>query len=125
MPSTPSGIQTGSSITPRPEVRIFSEAAIDAMVARHQRINLEEGLMAGYRIQLFASPTLSETRAARDMFMATFPGWSVEIALEEPDFKLLTGAYLDRFDAYWAWQTLVPEYPGSFLVRQLIPVADL
>lgn len=119
----------GSGASPegatRGEVRIFSDPVIDALVAEHQRVNLEEGTVVGQRIQVFASPVLAETRAARAMFLESFPEWTAEIVLEAPDFKLLVGAYTDRFEAHRAWQTLIPEYPGSFLVRQLLPVSEL
>lgn len=115
----------GDSGSRRAEVRIFSSPMIDALLAEHQRVNLEEGTVVGYRIQLFASPTLADTRAARSMFLETFPGWEAEIVLEAPDFKLQVGAYEDRFDAHRAWQQLIPEYPGSFLVRTLLPVHRL
>jgi hypothetical protein len=115
----------GDSGTRRAQVRIFASPMIDALLAEHQRVNLEEGTVLGYRIQLFASPTLAETRAVRSMFQETFPGWETEIVLEAPDFKLQVGAYSDRFEAHRAWQVLIPEYPGAFLVRSLLPVHRL
>lgn len=121
---SPDGTQRNAA-SRRAQVRIFSSPMIDALLAEHQRANLEEGTVVGYRIQLFASPTLAETRAARSMFQQTFPGWEAEIVLEAPDFKLQVGAYADRFEAHKAWQVLIPEYPGSFLVKSLLPVHRL
>ena len=96
-----------------------------AAFQRLYELRVEEGTVLGYRIQLFASPTLAETRAVRSMFQETFPGWETEIVLEAPDFKLQVGAYSDRFEAHRAWQVLIPEYPGAFLVRSLLPVHRL
>lgn len=107
------------------ETRLFVPREIREMVEMHKRINLEEGVLAGYRIQVFASPVIDEVRQARNRFEAEYGGFGSRIVLQEPDFKLFAGRYVDRFDAYRDLQTLIPDYPGAFIVRDLIDVSEL
>ena len=106
-------------------VRVYAAPEIDQMVERHKKINLETGVMAGYRIQIYANPDYNSARKKKTEFDLEFEDYRSVIVLEEPDFKVFVGQYLDRFDAYHDLQQLIPEYPGAFLVKDLIDVGDL
>ena len=106
-------------------VRVYAAPEIDQMVERHKKINLEAGVMAGYRIQIYANPDYNSARKKKTEFDEEFENYSSVIVLEEPDFKVFVGQYLDRFDAYYYLQQLIPDYPGAFLVKDLIDVGDL
>jgi hypothetical protein len=106
-------------------VQIYSTPDIEAMIAEHKKINRERGVLAGYRIQIYSSSVLRETREARDEFGLNFPEMEARIILEEPDFKLVVGQYLDRFSAQKDLQTLIADFPGAFLIKDLIDITDL
>ncbi len=107
------------------DVRVVAPSSVQRMLAEHQRINRENGVMAGFRIQIYASPIMSKCKDARATFQQSFPDIPSDVVLEQPDFKLLAGHYIDRFDAHRDLQRIVSQYPGAFLVRQLVAIADL
>jgi hypothetical protein len=116
---------TRSSFSQVSDIKVIASPEIENMVARHQQINREEGVLSGYRIQIFASPILAKSREAQNSCLMSNPDFSTQIVLEEPDFKVLVGYYLNRLDANADFQRVVTQYPGAFLVRQLIPISDL
>jgi hypothetical protein len=107
------------------DVRLFASPEIERMVQEHRRINEEEGALSGYRIQLFASPVYARSREFLAGFATEYPETPATIVLEEPDFKVMAGAYTDRFDAHRELAALQARYPGAFLVRQLVRIAEL
>jgi hypothetical protein len=111
--------------TPPGDVRLFAPPEIERMVQEHRRINEEEGALSGYRIQLFASPVYARSREFLAGFATEYPDISVQILLEEPDFKVMAGAYTDRFEAHRELVELQGRHPGAFLVRQLVRIAEL
>ncbi|MBI1193628.1 MAG: hypothetical protein GC205_10705 [Bacteroidetes bacterium] len=107
------------------DIRVVVAPEVEAMVAEHIRINQESGVVAGYRVQVYGNAVLSRSRDVKATVEMTFPDLDVQVVLEEPDFKVVIGNYLDRFDAYRDLQRVLPQFPGAFLVRQIIPISEL
>ncbi|MFT7587995.1 MAG: hypothetical protein ACI959_000201 [Limisphaerales bacterium] len=109
----------------RGDISVIVSPHVDYMVQRHQQLNQRGGVLAGYRIQVFASAVMSQVQSKRAGFYSRFPKFSTEIVLEEPDFKLVFGNYVDRFDAWRDLQLVLKKYPGSFIRQDLIRVSKL
>ena len=113
------------SFSQNSEIRVVVPPEVEAMVAEHIRINQENGVVAGYRVQVYGNPVLSRSRDVKANVEMSFPDLDVQVVLEEPDFKVVIGNYQDRFEAYRDLQRVLPQYSGAFLVRQLIPISEL
>jgi hypothetical protein len=107
------------------EIRVVAPPEVEAMVEEHIRINQENGVVAGYRVQVYANPVLSRARDIKAQVEMAFPDLDVQVVLEEPDFKVVVGNHQSRFEAFRDLQKVLPVFPGSFLLRQLIAVSDL
>jgi hypothetical protein len=107
------------------EIRVVAPPEVEAMVEEHIRINQESGVVAGYRVQVYANPVLARARDIKAQVELAFPELDVQVVLEEPDFKVVVGNHQSRFAAYRDLQKVLPHFPGSFIVRQLIAVSDL
>ncbi len=107
------------------DIRVVVPPEVEAMVAEHVRINQANGVVAGYRVQVYGNAVLSRSRDVKANVEMSFPDLEVQVVLEEPDFKVVIGNYQDRFEAYGDLQRVLPQFPGAFLVRQLIPISEL
>jgi|GEM_PF-138816 len=119
------GLMALEGLAQSSELRVVAPPEVEAMVDEHVRINQENGVVAGYRVQVYANPVLSRARDIKAQVEMVFPDLDVQVVLEEPDFKVVVGNHQSRFAAFRDLQKVLHVFPGSFLVRQLIAVSDL
>ena len=118
---------------------IFTFLFVSAFTQRNISFNLETGIDAleqqyvdswkkirkidGFRIQITTfsgvnSRVLIENTA--EQFKQQFPDTPFYITYFEPNYRLRTGNYLTKLEAYNALRFIAPLFPGSFVVKDLV-----
>ncbi len=104
------------------EVNIIKDARIDAMV-RKQGAPIPPAnapQMVGYRVQLFFDSDKKLVDEARSKFLAQFPKVDTYIVFTGPNFVLKAGDFRSLLEAERVRETLLREFPISFVIKELI-----
>jgi hypothetical protein len=121
--------QTISSTKPGwGKVTLNQEPRIEALVGKHIAINQKAKGFPGYRVQVyFGSGTDAKSVAnkIRTELNNQFPDMSSYLIYEAPYFKVRVGDYRNRNEAYKAFKILQGNYPGAFIVDDLIGLPRL
>ncbi len=104
------------------EVNIIKDARIDAMVRKQGTpvppANAPQ--MVGYRVQLFFDSDKQLVDEARSKFIAQFPKVDTYIVFTGPNFVLKAGDFRSLLEAERVRETLLHEFPTSFVIKELI-----
>ena len=79
----------------------------------------------GSRIQIFFTAKKSMALEVKTTFMEKFPDYVVLMDYDPPNFKVLAGAFRTKLQAEKLLELVREEFPGSFLVTDNIPLAEL
>jgi hypothetical protein len=104
------------------EVTIIIDARIDALV-RKQGAPIPPAnapQMVGYRVQLFFDSDKQLVDEARSKFIAQFPKVDTYIVFTGPNFVLKAGDFRSLLEAERVRETLLREFPTSFVIKELI-----
>jgi hypothetical protein len=95
---------------------------IDALIERHKR--MDEGrdsrMVHGFRIQLYAGLERMASDKIKTNFLSMYPDIAVYQSYSRPTFKVRIGDYLTRSEAEVFSQRLKHQFPGAFVVNELI-----
>jgi hypothetical protein len=122
------GNQTG-------KLAINQELPLDTLISRHIlanknlfKVNNHYG-MEGCRIQIYASSNRNareESNKARAEFMSKFPDIvSYPLYAEPGYFKVRVGDFRTRIEAFKLFQLISKEFPGAYIVPDVINFPDL
>ncbi len=104
------------------EVNIIKDARIDAMVRKQGTpvppANAPQ--MVGYRVQLFFDSDKQLVDEARSKFITQFPKVDTYIVFTGPNFVLKAGDFRSLLEAERVRETLLHEFPTSFVIKELI-----
>ncbi len=109
--------QTGS-------IQIIDHAGANALVDRHIYFNKQHSELPGWRIQIFASPSMTEAKNSKAEFLQKYDEKSATIVFEAPDYKVRIGNFLNRFDANRDFQEVIINYPNAFICKDLVNISD-
>lgn len=79
----------------------------------------------GSRVQIFFTAKKSMALEVKTTFMEKFPDYVVLVDYDPPNFKVLAGAFRTKLQAEKLLELVREEFPGSFLVTDNIPLAEL
>ena len=104
------------------EVTIIKDARIDAMVRKLGTPvpPANSPQMVGYRVQLFFDSDKQLVDEARSKFSSQFPKVDTYIVFTGPNFVLKAGDFRSLLEAERVRETLLREFPTSFVIKELI-----
>jgi hypothetical protein len=117
-----------SSKTGWGKVTLNQEPRLEALVGKHISINQKAKGFPGFRVQVyFGSGTDAKSMAnkIRAELNNKFPDMSSYLIYEAPYFKVRIGDYRNRNEAYKAFKMVQENYPGAFIVDDLIGLPRL
>ena len=85
---------------------------------------LETGV-PGSRVQIFFTAKKNQALETKTTFMETFPDYVVIVDYDPPNFKVLAGAFRTKLQAEKLLKLVRDKFPGSFIVKDNIPIAEL
>lgn len=82
---------------------------------------LKESTYRGWRIVVGITRERREIDAMQREFKQNFSDYSIEWVYSNPFYRLLSGTYLNRWDAMTDLEVIRREYPGAFEMNADIP----
>ena len=108
-----------------PAQEIIEEPQITRMMESYQRYNESHQEVRGWRIQILATTDRRQMESARGKFRARYPAYKLEFTHRNPYYNLKTGAFLTRQEARPLLKKLQRDYPGAFLVSDVIELQEV
>jgi hypothetical protein len=104
------------------EVTIIKDVRIDALVKKQGTPTPPASTpqIAGYRVQLFFDSDKQLVDEARSKFISQFPKVDTYILFTAPNFVLKVGDFRTMLEAERVRESLLREFPTSFVVKELI-----
>lgn len=110
------------------KVTLVQDPKIESWVGKHIDINQKAKGFPGYRVQVyFGSGTDAKNIAnkIRTDLNKEYTDWSSYLSYEAPYFKVRIGDFRNRNEAYKAFKIIQSNYPGAFIVEDLITLPSL
>jgi hypothetical protein len=104
------------------DVKIIKDPRIDALVKKQGTPVPPSStpLISGFRVQLFFESDKQLVDEARSRFVSQFPTVDTYVVFTAPNFVLKVGDFRTLLDAERMRETLLKEFPASFVVKELI-----
>ena len=111
-----------SAFSQEGDVKIIKDSRIDALVKKQGTPNppATSPQLIGYRVQLFFDSDKQLVDDARSKFIALFPKVDTYIVFTAPNFVLKVGDFRTLLEAERIRETLLREFPTSFVIKELI-----
>jgi hypothetical protein len=103
-------------------VEIFKDPRIDGLI-RKQGLAIPPATspqLPGFRVQLFFDADRKKIDEARSKFIAAFPKVDSYVIYNAPNYFLKVGDFRTSLEAERVKETLVKDFPTSFIVKELI-----
>jgi len=110
------------------KVTILQESRIEGIISKHIEINQKAKGFPGYRVQVYfgsGSDAKSIANKVRSELNNQFPDMGSYLLYEAPYFKVRIGDFRNRNEAYKAFKLIQGNYPGAFIVEDLIGMPPL
>ncbi|MBL4754434.1 MAG: SPOR domain-containing protein [Flavobacteriales bacterium] len=104
-------------------ITIIEDERIAKLVQTH--IGTQPRGVPGYRVQVFFTAKKAIALDKKTIFMEKFPEFIAEVDYDDPHFKVVAGAFRFRIQADKLLRLVREEFPGSFIVTDNIPPAQL
>lgn len=103
-------------------VEIIKDQRIDGLV-RKQGVIIPPATspqLPGYRVQLFFDSDRKAVDEARNKFVSSFPKIDSYVIYNAPNYFLKVGDFRTQLEAERVKDTLVRDFPTSFIVKEMI-----
>lgn len=110
------------------KVTLIQDPKIESWVGKHIEINQKVKGFPGFRVQVYFGSGSDAKNAAnkiRTELNKEYKDWSSYLSYEAPYFKVRVGDFRDRNEAYKAFKIIQSNYPGAFIVEDLISLPSL
>lgn len=104
------------------EPRFAVTEQLDAVLDSIDRINLEQGLIDGFTIQLYSGLNRDEALNAKKQIATTMPELDSEMQYVQPNFRVRVGKYYSRLDAHKDFMAVKRFFPKAILIPERIPI---
>lgn len=106
-------------------VTIVQDKRVNQLVNRHVDNNkAERGLMPGFRVQIFFGASKKSALKVKAGFVEKLPDYEGYVIYDAPYFKVRVGDFRTHLEAQKLHKELYEEYPGAFIVKDMIPIPD-
>jgi hypothetical protein len=111
-----------SAFSQEGDVKIIKDSRIDVLVKKQGTPNppATTPQLMGYRVQLFFDSDKQLVDDARSKFIGQFPKVDTYVVFTAPNFVLKVGDFRTLLEAERIRETLLREFPTSFVIKELI-----
>jgi hypothetical protein len=104
------------------DVEIMKDPRIDGLIRKQGLVTppATSPQLPGYRVQLFFDADRKKIDDARSKFIAAFPKVDSYVIYNAPNYFLKVGDFRTSLEAERVKETLVKDFPTSFIVKELI-----
>ena len=112
------GAQASSNIRP-------IKAPLDAVLDSIDRINLSNGLIDGFTIQLYSGVKREEALSIKKEMSLVLPKDDAEVQYVQPNFRVRAGKYINRIEAQKDYITIKRHFPSAIVIPDRIPIREI
>lgn len=98
-------------------VVVEEDDPIGAMMDRYIELNKSKSVIAGWRVQIMASPDRQRLESVKQSFQYRYPSIPVDWVHSAPYYKLRAGAFATKLEALRLKYILEQDYPRIYLVK--------
>lgn len=109
-------------------INLHQDSSLYCLVKKHIKVNEEIEGIPGYRIQIFFGSGRNAKKQAlkiKSDFLLKHPELKIYLLFKSPYFKLHAGDYRTKYEAMKDLKLLKEEYPGCFIVKDIIKFPEL
>lgn len=104
------------------EARHAINASLDAVLDSIDRINLSNGLVDGFTIQLYSGIKREEALNVKKQLATSMPDMDADVQFVQPNFRVRSGKYLNRLDAHKDYMAVKKYFPNAVIIPDRIPI---
>lgn len=104
------------------EARHSVNQALDAVLDSIDRINLANGVVEGFTIQLYSGVQRDEALDVKKQIATVLPQLDADMQFVQPNFRVRAGKYLNRFEAQKDYMTVKKYFPNAIIIPERIPI---
>ncbi len=104
------------------EARHAITETLDGILDSISMINLAEGTVDGYTIQLFSGPNLERAMNSRKELAIAMPEMKAELEYVQPNYKVRTGEYYTRLEAQPDYLAIKRHFPNAIVLPNRIRI---
>jgi hypothetical protein len=122
-----SGLNNGQTQASRnPTVYLEARHAVnqnlDAVLDSIDRINLSNGLVDGFTIQLYSGIQRDEALNVKKQIATAMPELDADLQFVQPNFRVRAGKYLNRLEAQKDFMAVKKLFPNAVIIPERIPI---
>jgi hypothetical protein len=102
---------------------VIQDARVDSLVMLHKKINSNDSLVPGYRVQIFfESGNYSKDLAMQtaEEFQESYPNIRYYLSFSEPYYRIRVGDFRTLIEAKGFLMSIIGKYPAAFEVKDRI-----
>lgn len=107
------------------EARQAINAPLDAVLDSIDRINLSNGLIDGFTIQLYSGVKREEALSIKKEMSLVLPKVDAEVQYVQPNFRVRAGKYINRIEAQKDYITIKRHFPSAIVIPDRIPIREI
>ena len=104
---------------------IIQDRRIDSLVNRQAILNDLKKTIPGYRVQIYSGPQRSKANEVKADFSGNFSDIPAYLVYQQPNFKIRTGNFRTKLEAYKFMKSLPYQFANSFIVNDEIVIPEL
>lgn len=104
------------------EARHSVNDALNTVLDSIDRINVSNGLVDGYTIQLYSGVKREEALNVKKQLAIAMPDMDASIQYVQPNFRVRIGKYIDRLKAYKDYMAVKKYFPNAIIIPERIPI---
>jgi hypothetical protein len=107
------------------EARQAINEPLDAVLDSIDRINLSNGTIDGFTIQLYSGVKREEALSIKKEMAFVLPKVDAEVQYVQPNFRVRAGKYIDRIEAQKDYMTIKKHFPSAIVIPDRIPISEI
>jgi hypothetical protein len=104
------------------EARHAVNESLDAVLDSIDRINLHNGLVDGFTIQLYSGIQRDEALNVKKQIATSMPDLDADLQFVQPNFRVRAGKYLNRLEAQKDYMAVKKLFPNAVIIPERIPI---
>lgn len=104
------------------EPKFAVNQSLDAVLDSISSINLNNGLIDGFTIQVYSGIKREEALNAKKQLAISLPGLDSEVQYVQPNFRVRAGKYYDRFQAQKDYLAIKKFFPNAIVLPERISI---
>lgn len=104
------------------EARHAVNGSLDAVLDSIDRINLKNGFVDGFTIQLYSGIRREEALDVKKQVLTSLPDLDTDVQFVQPNFRVRAGKYINRYEAQKDYMAVKKYFPNAIIIPERVPI---